>query len=185
MKQIVILSIILILGLCTKAQDEAKKPQIVIDSLELIQVEPFEYIGLDMKGSYSQISGAYTKLWEESVKQFLDWDHGFFTVYHNSPQEVKEEELEWTVGTKLNSEDEITEPLAKKQWKHKQAVKVYYKGPLGEDVGQAYGKLHEWIAKNNYQVAGPAREKSLGRPTKDENGNMIAQMIIWMPVTKN
>jgi len=166
------------------AQETETKPYFYQDSIKVQDIEAFTYIAHERKGSYSQMNAAYTTLWEESVKQFLAYDeHGFFSVYHNSPSNTKEEDLKWEVGSKLIEDegDEILNPLKKKKWDFKKVVTIKYDGPIGEEMGQAYEGIMKYISENGYQVVGPSLERHLKRPQM-KDGVLIGSVKIWMPI---
>lgn len=192
MKRTILTAIVLsIFSVTIIAQDnkEEAKPYFYEDSIKVDVIEPFSYVAYENKGSYTQIGPAYTALWEESVKQFVAYDHGgFFTIYHNSPQNTDEADLKWDVCIKLSKEDddgeEFLEPLRREKWQVKDVAKLVFEGPFSE-MGTAYAKLFEWIGKKGYQVAGSPAEKNLNRPSPNKDGVMVGKVEIWMPVAKN
>ncbi len=164
------------------AQDKDNKAEFKLDSIQLKEVESFDFAAYEKEGSYSQVSDAYTSLWEESTKQFLNYGH-FFTIYYNSPRDTPEDKLKWDVGAVLIEDDEITEPLKKKNWPHKNVISALYNGPITK-MSKAYKTIFKWIGKNSYTPNGPILEKVLSRPTPDKDGVMMIKLEMWIPVQK-
>ena len=154
MKKISIAILLLTLfGANIIGQDTETKPCFYQDSIKVQDIETFTYVAHERNGSYNQINAAYTALWEESVKQFLAYDEeGFFSIYHNSPTNTKEEDLKWEVGSKLLEDegDDILEPLKKKNWIYKKVVRVEFDGPLEGEISKAYEGAMKFISENGH-----------------------------------
>ncbi len=52
-----------------------------------------------------------------------------------------------------------------------------HQGGFGE-VGRTYDRLLEWVADNNYEVAGPSRELYLTNPMQTEEGDLVTEIQI-------
>lgn len=155
------------------------------DSIKISEIEPFNYIVIEMTGSYSQQNAAFTALWEESTKQFLNCDEGYFSIYHNSPVNTPENQLKWDVGTKLNSDDDIVEPLKKRKWECKSVAKAIYKGDFGNGLSDAYAKSIAWISQKGYKIYGPGIQRYLDRPQVDANGELFGTVELQFPIAKS
>lgn len=192
MKRTILTAVLLsvcIMAMIAQENIEETKPYFYEDSIKVDEIEPFSYVAYANTGSYANIGPAYTALWEESVKQFVASEHGgYFTIYHNSPQNTAEADLKWDVCIKLSKEEddgeEFLAPLRREKWAAKEVAKLLFEGPLTE-MGNAYAKLFEWVGKKGYQIAGSPAEKNLNRPSANKDGVMVGKVEIWMPVMKN
>jgi effector-binding domain-containing protein len=128
--------------------------------IQIREITPFSYAYLECSGSYRQIPAKIGTFMQEFFKQKL-WPAGtFFGLYLNSPQMVKEEELQWQVGFPVTKDAEVAAPLKKGDFTHTQVAACLYVGPY-ENVGSAYNRIFEFIGKNGYEAAGPIMEKYL------------------------
>jgi effector-binding domain-containing protein len=155
------------------------------DSIKIIEIEPFNYILYEMTGSYTQMNAAFTSLWEESTKQFLDYDEAFFAMYYNSPSNTPEKELKWAVGTKLKSNDDVLIPLLKKKWESKTVAKAIYKGNFGKGLSDAYAKSITWITQKGYTINGQNMQRNIGKVQPDANGELCGTVEITFPIVKS
>jgi AraC family transcriptional regulator len=184
MKNISVLTLLFVVFcISLNAQDKKDKPAFCKDSIKLVEMEPFTYIAYEQTGSHNKMNPAFTKLWEECTKQFLAYDNAFFSVLYNSPAEVPEDSLRWDVATKLNEDDEIVEPLKKKEWNYKKVVKAQYEGPF-DNMGVLYTGTIEWINENGYQIIGPNVQRFLRSPRPNKDGVLVGKIEIWYPVTE-
>jgi len=121
---------------------------------------PFAYAYLECSGSYSQIPAKIGVFMQEFFKQNLMPTGNFFGMYLNSPGQVKEEELQWRLGFPVPADTTVTAPLLKGECKATKIASYLYVGPY-EKVGEAYGKIFEFIDKSGFKAAGPTMEKYL------------------------
>jgi AraC family transcriptional regulator len=121
---------------------------------------PFTYSYLECSGSYKQIADKINLFMQEFFKQNLMPAGNFFGMYLNSPGQVKEEELQWRLGFPVAADSVVAAPLLKGECKATQMAVYLYVGPY-EKVGDAYGKIFEFVEKDGYKAAGPTIEKYL------------------------
>jgi AraC family transcriptional regulator len=121
---------------------------------------PFTYAYLECGGSYQQIPAKIGLFMQEFFKQNLMPTGNFFGMYLNSPGQVKEEELQWRLGFPVTADSAVTAPLLKGECKATKMAVYLYVGPY-EKVGDAYGKIFEFIDKSGYKAVGPTMEKYL------------------------
>jgi DNA gyrase inhibitor GyrI len=121
---------------------------------------PFTYAYLECGGSYQQIPAKIAVFMQEFFKQNLMPAGNFFGMYLNSPAQVKEEQLQWRLGFPVAGESAVAAPLLKGECLAGKVAVYLYVGPY-EKVGDAYGKIFEFMAKNGYKAAGPIIEKYL------------------------
>ena len=97
---------------------------------------------------------------QEFFKQNLMPAGNFFGMYLNSPGQVKEEELQWRLGFPVPADAAVAAPLLKGECKATKIAVYLHVGPY-DKVGDAYGKIFEFIEKSGYKAAGPTMEKYL------------------------
>ncbi len=143
--------------------------------------ENFSYAALECLGPYQQISQKMGELMAEVQKQNLELMGAPSLIYYNSPQQVKPEELRWDVCVPVHHMEKVALPLKKGEFKYPVVAELIYKGAY-DSIGSAYPPLMEFIAKNGYQVCGPACETYLDDPaaTKPED----CRTLIVIPVNK-
>jgi effector-binding domain-containing protein len=121
---------------------------------------PFTYAYLECSGSYNQIPAKIGVFMPEFFKQNLMPTGNFFGMYLNAPGQVKEEELQWRLGFPVPADAAVAAPLLKGECKAAKMAVYLYIGPY-EKVGDAYGKIFEFIAKSGFKAVGPTMEKYL------------------------
>lgn len=121
---------------------------------------PFTYAYLECSGSYQQIPAKIAIFMQEFFKQNLMPAGNFFGLYLNSPGQVKEEELQWRLGFPIASEAAVAAPLQKGEFKFSKIAVCLYVGPY-EKVGDAYGKIFQFIDQNGFKATGSTMEKYL------------------------
>ncbi|MCX6553858.1 MAG: GyrI-like domain-containing protein [Candidatus Aminicenantes bacterium] len=122
--------------------------------------QPYAYAYLECKGSYQQIPEKIGVFMQSFFQQGLAPLGNFFGMYLNSPGQVKEEELQWRLGFPIAADAAVAAPLLKGEFTATKIAVCLYIGPY-EKVGDAYGKIFEFIEKNGYKTAGPCIEKYL------------------------
>ena len=128
--------------------------------IQIKQIVPFSYAYLECEGSYRQIPVKIGTFMQEFFKQKLWPAGGFFGLYLNSPQQVKEEELKWQVGFPVAKEAAVAAPLEKGEFTHTQVAVCLYVGPY-ENIGGAFGRIFQYIDDCGFKVSGPIMEKYL------------------------
>jgi AraC family transcriptional regulator len=121
---------------------------------------PFTYAYLECSGSYQQIPAKIGMFMQEFFKQNLMPAGNFFGMYLNSPGQVKEEELQWRLGFPVIADSAVAAPLLKGECQATKIAVYLHVGPY-EKVGDAYGKIFEFIGKNGFKAVGPTMEKYL------------------------
>ena len=121
---------------------------------------PFTYAYLECQGSYQQIPAKIGLFMQEFFKQNLFPTGNFFGLYLNSPGQVKEEELQWRLGFPIASAAAVAAPLQKDEFNFTKIAVCLYVGPY-EKVGDAYGKIFQFIDQNGFKATGPTMEKYL------------------------
>lgn len=125
--------------------------------------ENFTYVALECLGSYAQMPQKISELVAEVQKQGLEMLGGPATLYYNSPDQVKPEELKWDVCVPVHALEKVAAPLKKGEYKYPTVAEIIYKGPYASS-GSAYPPLLQFIAKNGYTVCGPVCETYMDDP---------------------
>jgi effector-binding domain-containing protein len=156
----------------------------VIPQVELKTDTAFAYCAVEMTGSYDQHEAAFTKLFEEAMKQGI-YGGMPFGVYWNSPANTPVEQLKWDVGFTLPAGAAPKAPLAVKKWEYTTTASLRYRGVFGgAEMDREYGRLFQWIVDNGYMAEGPMMEIFLNAPSPDETGALFGAVEIIVPVRK-
>jgi len=157
----------------------------LVEAIRVIDIDPFTYCAVEMTGSYDQHEAGFNKLFEQAGQQGLPMGESPIGIYLSDPNQTQEEELKWELGFVIPDSIEVKEPLMQKKWEFNQVASRMYEGVFGaEEMGQVYGEIYAWIAKNEYTPAGPLLEKYLSQPEQNAEGEWIGQIEIWIPVEK-
>jgi len=167
-------------GKTAEKTEKAAKPDI-----EVMDLEPFSYIAVEMTGSYEQHPDAFMKLYSEAARQGLPMTEAPFGIYWNSPDDTAEEALKWEIGFAAPEGREIQAPLVMKKWEHARVLQKEFEGAIdSEDMRGVYYSMFDWMEKNGYELAGPMMERFLNTPSPNEKGEFIGKVQIIFPVQK-
>jgi effector-binding domain-containing protein len=146
------------------------------------QIEPFAYISMRYKGPFSQIQDAVGRLMREAQLQNATPTGPLFGIYHNSPDDVAPEQLDWEIGFPISEQIEVQLPLEKKVWNFTQIAVSLHQGPY-EKAGETIVKIIEWLSANGYMPAGPIMERYMDM-NPDELKPEQRKTEIWIPCQK-
>lgn len=182
MKKITLISIsiltIFIAGMAFGNQEETSEKQ----SISLKEVSSFTYCSIRHKGPYSEIEKIIGQLMQTSQSQNIFPAGAMIGIYYNSPDEVKQEDLEWEMGFPVTPQAVPQAPLEKKQWDFTLVVSAFHIGPY-EKTEETISKISEWMEENGLVQSGPLLERFLSPPpptTKPED----LKTEIWIPCQK-
>jgi len=155
------------------------------DSVRLIQVEPFCYCAVEMRGSFDKHGNAFQNLYQQAGTQGLPMTAVPFGIYWNDPRSVPVDSLKWELGFALPEARTLTAPLVLKKWEYPLTASIFFEGVYGSEAQTAaYGKLFAWIGQNGYKPAGPLMEKFISMPVQDAQGRTSGKVSIVIPVAK-
>lgn len=117
----------------------------------------------------------------EFFKQGLKPEGPMFSVYYNSPEEVKESELKWDIGFPIQSETAVKDPLKKGTYEKKTVLEYMHKGPY-EKVIEAYKKLDIYIKEKKMTMVAPTYEFYLNSPMEVKPEELLTR--IEIPIKK-
>ena len=175
---------------CKKAKEDAKvncmkvKKEDKKSAFQIKEIEPFNYVAVEMTGSYEQHPMAFETLYSQAGMLGLDMSVPSFGIYFGDPSSMPEEELKWEIGLPAGQISEVKEPLIIKEWTSTLMVSTMYEGPFNDEFFAAYQKAFQWIGENSYRPAGPMMEKYFSIPGQDEKGNWAGKVEILIPVEK-
>jgi len=174
---ILFVTIVLLVSATGNSQDVKNEA-----SISVKEVIPFVYVCISHKGPYSEIEAVIGQLMMSSRSQNINPGGPLFGIYHNSPDQVKPEELEWEIGFPVTPQVTPQPPLEKKQWNFTQVVSAIHTGPY-EKTGETIAKIYEWMKANGYTQTGPLLERYLTMPTPETKPEDLKSEI-WIPCEK-
>lgn len=150
--------------------------------VSLQKVEPFAYVCMRVKGSYSQIQETIGKLMMEIQAQNAAPTGPLMGVYYSNPEQVDSQDLEWEIGFPITPRQGIQPPLALKEWNYTQVAAATHKGPYSE-APKTITKIMEWMAANGCTASGPVLERYLDmNPSEMKPEDLKTE--IWIPCQK-
>ena len=150
--------------------------------IEVRDLEPITYAGLDCAGPYSMISAKITEFMGAFFGQGLTPTGGMLTIYHNRPGPgVSENDLKWTIGMPISPAAAPAAPLVKGVFNYPKVAYCLYVGPY-EKIYQPYAEMAAYIETKGLKVAGPVMEIYLNNPQNVAPEQLRTE--IYMPVEK-
>ncbi len=179
---VLVVGLLLSIWACAQEKEpEAAKPAIFVKTTELAKVAFTSY-----QGSYDNIS----KVMEELLK----WtkEKGYTVagpprgIFFDDPSKVPPEELKWEIEWAIVEDVKEMAPEKKggvgiRVVEPMEVATTYHKGPF-DKVGDTWKVLFGWVFKNNYQVAGAAREIWWSDPDKVPEADLLTELQV--PVKK-
>jgi len=143
------------------------------------KIEPMTVASLSMKGPYTQISEAFSKLYGWIAEKGYVPAGPPLGVYFNAPGQVPDSELLWEVRSPIVGDIHLSRPdergVGVKRLKSTQVAATMHKGPFDE-LGKTYEALAAWIIENGYEIAGPAEEVYLSDPQKTRPEELLTEV---------
>jgi len=96
---------------------------------EIREIPGFTYVYLQCEGPYARIQAKVGEFMGQFFNQGLTPGGNFFAMYQNSPEQVKQEELQWRLGFPVAADTVPSAPLEKGEFTPTQAVVYLYVGP--------------------------------------------------------
>ncbi len=141
---------------------------------------------LARQGPYEQIPEALGELrgWAKEKRYTLVGAP--VGTFFDGPGKVPPEELKWEVAWGIAEDAKEVEPEEKgtvgiKVMRPVKVAATYHKGPYKE-IPETYQGLFKWLFRNNYEVAGPAREIWWSDPGETRQGEFLTELQV--PVKK-
>lgn len=150
-------------------------------SFQIKEKPAFNYVFMSFTGSYKAMSQKVMEFMGEFFKQGLKPGGPMISVYHNSPEEVKEGELKWDIGFLVTAETAVKEPLKKGIYEKKTVLEYMHKGPY-EKLIEVYKKLNTHIKEKKLTFILPTYEFYLNSPMEVTPEDLLTR--IEIPVKK-
>lgn len=150
--------------------------------IKIKEVSRFSYVCVAHTGPYTDMDKVIGKLMSTIQSRNVFPTGPMIGVYHNSPEEVKPEELEWEVGFPINTQVNVDEPLQKKVWNFTSVVSAIHRGPY-EETGKTITRMLAWMEVKGLVQAGPMLEKYLTMPTPETKPEDLRSEV-WIPYQK-
>ena len=152
------------------------------ETISLKEVPAFSYCCIPHKGPFTEIENIIRKLMGAIQEQKVAPAGMMIGIFHNSPEVVKPEDLEWEIGFPVAARITVQKPLEKKQWEYTKVVSAVHTGPY-EQTGQTILKMMEWMQDNKLLQSGPVLERYLTMPGPDTRPEDMKSEI-WIPCRK-
>lgn len=150
--------------------------------VSLQKIEPFAYLCMPVKGSYSKIQEVVPQLMSEMASQNAVPSGPLMGIYYNSPDQVDSQDLEWEIGFPVSPRQAVRPPLVLKEWSFTQVAMSVHKGPYSE-IGKTIAGISDWMAANGCSAAGPVLERYLDmNPSGMKPEDLRTE--IWIPCQK-
>ncbi len=146
------------------------------------EVEPFSYFSLRQKGSFTLVEATVNQLIETARSQNVYPAGPLIAIFYSSPEEDKQEEMEWEVGFPVTPHALVQAPLEKKTWAFSPVAASLHVGTY-DSTGETIQKILDWMAEKGYVQAGPILETYLDLgPSRTRPGELRTE--IWIPCKK-
>jgi effector-binding domain-containing protein len=151
-------------------------------AISIKKISPFTYCSISHKGPFTEIEKVIKMLMGTSQSQRIYPAGPLIGIYHNTPNEVKPEALEWEIGFPITPQAVPLEPLEKKQWNFTLVATALHTGPY-EKTGETIWKILEWMNANHYVPAGPVMERYMDMTPSSVPPEKL-RTEIWIPCKK-
>ncbi len=145
------------------------------------EVEACWYAYMEFSGTYSDMQKEITAFMTQFFGQGLTPEGPALSLYFNSPETVKPEELKWTFGFVVSPEVAPKDPVKKMELKKQQAVVYLHKGPYA-NLSKSYDIAWKFIKDNGYKVIWPVYDRYLNNPMEVTPEGLETEIVI--PVEK-
>ena len=178
MKKIIVTFFILVV-FCSVSliAEEQKKEEVPV----VKEVAGFWYTYMDFTGPYSDMEKGINTFMGEFFKQGLIIAGPAVSVYYNSPNEMKPEELKWAFGFTVTQDAKVKDPVKLAEFKNKKAVVYLHIGPY-EDLPKAAAKAVKFVETNGYEIVWPTYDRYLNSPQQVQPNELKTELVI--PVKK-
>jgi len=158
--------------------------------VELKEIEPFVYVSLSHKGSFSAMEDVIADLITTIRSLNVHPQGPMIGIFHSvpGPDDPGDMELEWEVGfpiaeqTYIQAREEIKTKLERKVWQHSLVASTMYSGPY-QEMGEAITDIFQWMEDKGYDKAGPVLATFLEAGTPDAPPSELKGEI-WIPCKK-
>jgi len=150
-------------------------------SIQVKEKPAFTYVFKSFTGSYKTMPQKIMEFMGEFFKQGLKPEGAMISVYHNSPEEVKDIELKWDIGFPVSGETVVKNPLKMGNYKKKTVLVYIHKGKY-DLFPEVYKKLSNYIIEKKLTVVLPTYEFYLNSPMEVKPEELLTR--IEIPIKK-
>ena len=123
----------------------------------------FSYACMSFSGPFTTMPEKIMGFMGEFFKQGLQPAGALISVYHNSPEVVKESELKWDIGFPVPDNTQVKPPLKLTVYEKKTVLEYLHKGSY-DLLPTVYQKLANFIKAEQYEIVLPTYEFYLNSP---------------------
>ena len=175
MKKIVFIVFLSLMVLATFSFASGENP------IQINEKPTFSYAYMSFSGSFKTVSQNIMAFMGEFFKQGLQPAGALISVYHNSPEMVKESELKWDIGFPVSADIQVKSPLKMATYEKKTVLEFTHKGNY-DLLPSVYKKLAAYIQANQYEMVLPTYEFYLNSPLQVKPEELLTR--IEIPVKK-
>jgi AraC family transcriptional regulator len=160
-------------GLMLMADGEKKAEQVPV----VKDVGGFFLAFQDFNGPYDTMQKKIIEFVNEFMKQGMIPMGNAISLYYNSPQEVKEEELKWAFGFVVPKETQVKKPIKLKEFKTHKVVLYLHKGSY-EKLHESHQRVGKFIKEKGFKVKWPMYDRYLNNPQMVKPEDLKTQIIV-------
>jgi effector-binding domain-containing protein len=131
----------------------------------------------DYSGSYKEMSQKIPKFVEEFMKQGMIPMGNAISIYYNSPEEVKEENLKWGFGFVVPKESKVKDSIKLREFKKHRAVVYLHKGPY-KHLQKSWEIAWKYVKEKGYKVTWPVYDRYLNNPQMAKPEDLKTQIVL-------
>jgi len=147
--------------------------------VKLKKVESTTVAFVAMKGPYSLIPAAFTRLYGWMGKKGYSPSGPPVGVYFNAPGQVPDDQLTWELRSPISKQVNLSGPdaqgLGVKRVSGGQVATTMHKGSY-ENLGQTYGELTDWIMASDWEISGPPEEVYYSDPSQTPPEQLLTEI---------
>lgn len=141
----------------------------------------FSYAYMSFSGPFTTMPEKIMAFMGEFFKQGLQPAGALISVYHNSPEMVKESELNWDVGFPVPDNTLVKPPLKLTVYQKKTVLEYLHQGSY-DLLPTVYEKLADFIKAKQYEIILPTYEFYLNNPQQVKAEDLLTR--IEIPIKK-
>ncbi len=155
------LALLVVLASLAAAHGQTAAPTAATINAQVIEVEPFHYMGYECTGPYSNFALSETAFHNEFRKSGVRPIGCEIVLYWNSPLYVKPEFLKWDIGYPVASGQASLYRMTVKQYPYRKVARAIHRGSYLTTY-VTINALYAWIhAQGLKAIGGPCMERYL------------------------
>ena len=152
--------------------------------IDLKDIPALTVASVESSGSFEQLTLVFMDLFRWVLINGGKVSSYPMALFPAPPGEIPAEGIRFEACIPIDPESDIKpgEEVSIRQLPACTVAFTRHQGGFGE-VGRTYDRLLEWVADNNYEVAGPSRELYLTNPMQTEEGELVTEIQIPIKAT--